>query len=98
MQIVLQLKPVLQIVQFAQMTQIDNGRIIQRVNLKDISSFCRLYSNENCSCKLCNLLNLHKLLTVLQHVDLKRHLFILPIVPKLKKGLANCAISTNYTN
>ena len=87
MQIVLQLKPVLQIVQFAQMTQIDNGRIIQTVNLKDISSFCRLHSNGISPFKLFNLLKLHKLLTVLQHVDLKRHLFILPIVLKLKKGL-----------
>ena len=75
-------------VQFAQITPIDNGTIVQRVNLKDNYSFCRM----EIALKLKPVLQMVQFAqinngTILERVNLKRLFFILQVVLKLETGL-----------
>ena len=96
---------------FANCTQIENRfcelcnlhkliRVLQCVDLKDISSFCKLHSNWKPLLRIVLFAQITQIDngTILQRVDLKRYFFVLQIALKLKTAFANCAICTNYTN
>ena len=69
-------------------------RVLQCVDLKDISSFCKLHSNWKPLLRIVQFAQITQIDngTILQRVHLKRHFFNLQIALKLKTAFANCVI------